>query len=415
MVKNIYKWLRQHYNTIVNSIAFYPAIIAIGFLVSAYILLVFDFSEAGKEIKSNFNWLTLKDSGTARTMVATVAAGIISLAVFSFSMVMILLNQAAVNMSNRVLDNMIGNRYHQTILGFYVGTIVYAFFLLSTIRDIDSGVYIPSISIYLLIFITILDIFLFIHFLHYITQSVKYETIINRIHDTTLDSMKDYYKYELKEVERKHTELTGLPLKANETGYLQGFAKRSLPELCMDKNLQIHILHPLGTYLMKGTVIANIHGVDTIDEELAGKFMNYIDIFDTQTTISRNPFYGCKQLTEVAVKALSPGINDPGTAILALNAITDLLTYRLCHAPENAWTDEDGKIRVYTTEYMFEDYFYECIIPIWDYGKNDRMIQQAMHHTLSQLSNLYTKDFDITTVHTLLKDIDNTSQKHISK
>lgn len=412
MVKNIYKWLRQHYYQIVNSIAFYPAIIAIGFLVSAYILLTFDFSDAGKEIKSNFNWLTLKDSSTARTMVATVAAGIISLAVFSFSMVMILLNQAAVNMSNRVLDNMIGNRYHQTILGFYVGTIVYAFFLLSTIRDIDSGVYIPSISVYLLIILTIIDIFLFIHFLHYITQSVKYETIINRIHDVTLDSMKDYYTYDQDEIKKEKAHITGIPLLANESGYLQGFAHKSLPELCKDKSIQVHILHPLGTYILRGYPIANISGIDKLDKKLADKFMSFIDIYDTQTNITRNPFYGCKQLTEVAIKALSPGINDPGTAILSLNALCNLLTYRLCHAPENAWEDDESNIRVYTTENTFEEYFNECILPIWDYGKQDRLIQQAMQNRLTQLYELYNDKFSIDVVATLLLEVRKAQEVH---
>ncbi len=62
---------------------------------------------------------------------------------------------------------------------------MYAFFLLSTIRDIDSGIYVPALSTYLLIALTIIDIFLFIYFLPYITQSVKYGTIIHRIHKQT--------------------------------------------------------------------------------------------------------------------------------------------------------------------------------------------------------------------------------------
>ena len=90
-------------------------------------------------------------------------------------MVMIALNQAASQMSNRVLSSMIENRFQQIVLGFYIGTIVYALFLLSTIRDINSGVYVPALSIYLLILLTVIDIFLFIYFLDYVTQTVKYE------------------------------------------------------------------------------------------------------------------------------------------------------------------------------------------------------------------------------------------------
>lgn len=86
------KWLRIYYHKIIESIAFYPAIIAIGFLGLSWGMLVFDFSSYGKEIKSSLNWLSLKDASTARTIISTVAGAIISLTVFSFSMVMIVLN-----------------------------------------------------------------------------------------------------------------------------------------------------------------------------------------------------------------------------------------------------------------------------------------------------------------------------------
>ncbi len=172
-----------------GSIAFYPAFIGLLFLIIAVLMLNFDFSEPGKQIKLQLQWLHLKDASTARNIIAVIAGGIISLTVFSFSMVMIVLNQAASQMSNRVLDKLIGNRFQQIVLGIYIGTIVYALFLLSTIRDINSGIYIPSLSVYLLILITISDIFLFIYFIHYITQSVKYEVIIRRIYEDTKAAM----------------------------------------------------------------------------------------------------------------------------------------------------------------------------------------------------------------------------------
>src|SRR5664279_1731398 len=158
----------------VNSIAFYPAIIAIIFLVLSLLSITFDFSEEGMQIKSHLHWLRLRDASTARSIISSITAGIITLTVFSFSMVMIVLNQTASQLSNRILDKLIGSRFQQVVLGIYVGTIVYALFLLSTVRNIDSGVQIPALSTYLLIVLTIIDIFLFIYFLHYITQSIKY-------------------------------------------------------------------------------------------------------------------------------------------------------------------------------------------------------------------------------------------------
>lgn len=155
-------WTKNIYRQAVNSIAFYPAIM-------------------GKQFKSQLHWLRLRDASTARSIISSIAAGIITLTVFSFSMVMIVLNQTASQLSNRILDKLIGSHFQQVVLGVYVGTIVYAFFLLSSIRDIDSGIRIPALSTYLLILITILDVFLFIYFLHYITQSVKYVVIMAKL------------------------------------------------------------------------------------------------------------------------------------------------------------------------------------------------------------------------------------------
>lgn len=191
---NLQKWTRIYYSKMVESIAFYPALIAIGFLFLSWIMLVLDFSPFGKELKTNLSWLSLKDAGTARTIISTVAGAIISLTVFSFSMVMIVLNQAASQMSNRVLNSMIENRFQQIILGIYIGTIVYALFLLSTIRDISSGIYVPALSIYLLILLTVIDIFLFIYFLDYVTQTVKYETVIDRVKKQTFQSMEKNFE-----------------------------------------------------------------------------------------------------------------------------------------------------------------------------------------------------------------------------
>jgi len=201
-MKTLSKWIRKHYNKIISSIAFYPAIIAVIFLLLSIVMLQVDFSESGKQFKQKLSWLSLKDASTARSILTTVAGGVISLTVFSFSMVMIVLNQAASQMSNRILSSMIENRFQQIVLGFYIGTIVYALFLLSTIRDISSGIYVPAISIYLLILLTIVDIFLFIYFLDYVTQTVKFETVIKRVQDQTLRSMKVHFcpeKHEVKD------------------------------------------------------------------------------------------------------------------------------------------------------------------------------------------------------------------------
>ena len=133
---NFRTWFRENYNRVINSIAFYPAIIALLFLILSSLSIAFDFSEEGKQIKYRLHWLRLKDPSTARSIIASIAAGIISLTVFSFSMVMIVLSQTASQMSNRILDKLIGSRFQPVVLGIYFGTILNALFFLCTIRNV---------------------------------------------------------------------------------------------------------------------------------------------------------------------------------------------------------------------------------------------------------------------------------------
>ncbi len=384
------KWLRETYNNITGSIAFYPAIIAIGFLLLSWLMLEFDYSQTGKHFKAYVSWIRLKDATTARSIVSTIAGGIISLTVFSFSMVMILLNQAASQMSNRMLSSMIGNQFQQIILGFYIGTIVYALFLLSSIRDIDSGIYVPALSIYLLLLLTVGDIFLFIYFLHYVTQSVKFETIITRVHKKTLHTLNRICTAEYPQVYTV-PEIKGQTISMFSSNYYQGFDERELIKFGCEHEGTIQFLHPAGAYLLKGSPLLIFYSTKQLMENDIKKIFMPIDLYNGQP-LEKNPYYGYHQLAEVAIKALSPGINDPETAVLSIHALTDLFLYRLNHYIKTVFKDENNTIRIVTVEWDFEQLFGECYNPIWNYGKDDLYIQNTLTRMLEQLKQADTEE-----------------------
>lgn len=376
------KWIRKNYNIVVNSIAFYPAIIAIGFLLLSWVMLELDFSELGKHIKGNYSWIRLKDASTARSIVSTIASGIISLTVFSFSMVMILLNQAASQMTNRMLESMIGNRFQQIILGFYIGTIVYALFLLSTIRDIDSGVYVPALSIYLLLLLTVLDIFLFIYFLHYVTQSVKFETIIGRVEKKTFKSLEKicFVEHAILFEPKEDPQTIVVP----NSDFFQGFDKNALIGLAVEFDGKIQFLRPTGSFLLKGIPLLHFFGGRKLSKADKTRIADTIDFYKGQP-IDESHFFGFHQLAEVAIKALSPGINDPETAVLAINALTELFLFRMENMIKTVFADNEGNARIKCCEWDFESLFLECFQPIWEYGKKDFYIQNALLDVIGQL------------------------------
>lgn len=372
--------MRSH--RIVNSIAFLPAVITLLFLAGSVATVLFDFSATGRRIKSQLHWLSLKDAATARSLISAIVSGILSLAVFSFSLVMIILNQTASQMSNRIVDNLIGNKFQQIVLGVYSGTIVFALFLLSTIRDVESGVLVPALSTYLLIVFTIADLFLFIYFLHYVTQSVKYVTIISRVYAQTEKAVRQICTQPVEQLPERPP---GVPLPALRHGKLQGFGQKELLQLCRENNLLVAFLFPIGHYLIQGTPYAAVSGAKQLEEDLVQRLQQAVSI-DDDVTVEQSYSTGFRQLAEVALRALSPGVNDPGTAVASLQALGSLFACRMRRHPQNLFTDEKGQPRIITSEPSFDKLFNRTMLPIWDCGENDRMMQKAFADVLAQLA-----------------------------
>jgi uncharacterized membrane protein len=168
------------------------------------------------------------------------------------------------------------------------------------------------------------------------------------------------------------------------SGIFEGFEKDNLLKLCEKENWIVSFIYAEGTFVLKGSPFLVITNVTSISKEWEDKIRVLTNIEDGET-IETNFYYGFRQLKEVAVKALSPGINDPGTAILSLQALADLLVYRANHFPLTAFEDSDGIVRITVIEKTFDELLSEYFLPIWDYGKNDRSIRQEIRLILLQL------------------------------
>lgn len=202
---------------------------------------------------------------------------------------------------------------------------------------------------------------------------------------------------------------TGNPkttLNADKTGYISGFAEKDLIKLCEQENITIQFLYPLGHYVLAGTNVLEVSSANPLNTDIQKRIISAVDLFENQNSVTEIPYLGCQHLSEVAIKALSPGINDPGTAILSLNRLCDLLAYRISHYPCNTVTDTSSNIRLYLKEYSFEEYFTATIYPIWRYGKNDLMLKAAMLDILLQMEHIYMNSDGNEVVSNLIKEIE---------
>jgi uncharacterized membrane protein len=233
--------------------------------------------------------------------------------------------------------------------------------------------------------LTIVDIFFFIYFLHYVTQSVKYETIIHRIHDTTRKSLEKSCTSKSEKMIPNNS-ADSIQIMAYRSGIYQGFAVDGLLAFCEKEKIILSVLYPPGTFVLENTPLLEINRREAPGKEFEKELSTVINIHSGQD-INSNAYYGFRQLMEVAVKALSPGINDPGTAILSMQALGDLLMFRLRNFPITGVKSKDGLNRIIYKERTFDEIFMDCVYPIWDYGKADRLALKDLEHVLTQLQS----------------------------
>jgi uncharacterized membrane protein len=226
--------------------------------------------------------------------------------------------------------------------------------------------------------------------LDYVTQTVKFETVIERVMKQTFLTLKKDYK----DVAPENGAWERLPfvtIKANQSNYFQNFNEEKLLEITSENNVFITFLYPRGTFVIEGTVLMKVYAEKTILDDCLVKMTENVDFYGGQP-IALNADYGFKQLAEIAIKALSPGINDPGTAIIALHSITALLNFRLTNNLPTIYRDKLKVPRIYVPVSTFETLFETCYTPIWNYGKNDVYIQNEMLFLIQQLKNTDQKD-----------------------
>lgn len=380
-LKNKFYYL--YVNTI-NSIAFIPTLVCIGYILMVILLLTIHSTGAEYKILKFIPFAEIESANTARTVLSSTLTGIISLTVFSFSMVMVVINQASSNYSPKVIGGLINDRSNQYILGIYIGTILYLLITLMQVENYNKFS-VPHIAIFVGILTSLYCIILFVKFIHNISTTIQIFKIVDRIYIRTKEKMesenKKHEQTPSTEPQTKHWFTYTLPT----SGYFQKIIADKLKSITSKNDLILKLEINYGTYYVENTPLFSLNKQITdkgLIEKIKGAF-----VFYTGENIENSPFYGFRQLREVAVKALSPGINDPGVAVLCLNRMTSLFVLLMKNDLYSHLYDEKGSIRVIVNTYNFEELLQTALLPIRYYGRKDVMVLATLLDLLKNLSH----------------------------
>ncbi|WP_458525349.1 DUF2254 domain-containing protein [Onishia taeanensis] len=381
-------WLIDRVLSFRQSIAFLPSLLALLYLALA-LLAVLPLGER-LPLPGFLDGIRFTEIETPRTLLSTLIAAMISLAVFSFSMVMSVLTQAGGNFSHKLVFGLISERHHQRVLGHYLGTILFILMLLMVPVSGEAPSTWRSLSTYLGVAMVIQCLALFVYFIHNASQSVQINAVNRSLHQATCKSLA---KLEARQQRpgwchrptARHMEPHWPRIKARRSGYIQNADIEALGKLAIEADVVVHLNFSFGDYTVEGFPLFTIEAMEAPDQRFTASALGTLAYVEGE--VAEDLYLnGMTQLMEVAVKALSPGINDPGTARLCLHQLTELLCRRLEFHPCNTFTDPQGKRRVIWQTERFDSLLYRLVNPILHYGKDDVSIGLALLKALKTLS-----------------------------
>lgn len=375
---NIVKYL----NKLESNIAFYPSIISLFGLLFAFFMIYLESIGISKYLVDKAPILVVNNTETARSLLTTFIAGLISIMVFSFSLVMILLNQASSNFSPRLLPGLISNRRHQIILGIYNSTLLYCIFTLVSITPHGDKYQMPGFSVLLGIVFMTLSLGAFIYFIHSISQEIQVSTIMNKIFKKSKQRLEILIDSE-KHIESDFEDSSNWQsIIANTTGYMQDVNLNALSTLAEEHNLKIEIVQIKGAYVLKGIPLLKYKG--ELEDEQKDTLVETVT-FSNSELIEDNYVLAFKQITEIALKAMSPGINDPGTCINAIDYLTELFALRMKKKDESYFFNDDDEPLIYIKTVSFKELLYNVMAALRTYCKHDVIIVQKLFLMLQYL------------------------------
>ena len=324
-MKAVLKIFKRTYRNVLQSIAFYPVLMALIFIITAVIALEIDGSEIAQSVKKKIPFLFIQDYETARSILSTFIGGILSLTVFSFTMVMVVLGQASSDFSPRLLPSLISNKRHQIILGVYIGTLLYCTIVLISLGayGLDSNTL--GLSTMLAALLSVACIGLFVYFIHSISRAIQIHNIIDGIYENCASFLDEGLKRQgTREVGLQYIDTKDWTVFcSNKTGYFRGFDTDLLTNSLKEKENQIEIIPYLNQHIWRNEPALRVRGQVSDDEKKNLIFC--LNISSDRHEEDRG-IGGLIKLMEIAVKAMSPGINDPGTAIDAVTKLGELLS-----------------------------------------------------------------------------------------
>jgi len=366
-----------------------PAVISTFSLVLAITVGLLD-SSYGIELSNYIPDIFLTSVGLSKTILSVIASALIGMTTFTFSITMVVLTTYSSQFSPRVVGNFLSDDETMKTLGIFMGGFLYSIMALSFMRNSLEDRLVVSAIIG-----TIFAVFCLVNFLKYINHVGSYiqtNNLIQRLYDETVKEIGEYRDFMQlgKNVSHLEAECADclIGVKSEACGYIQFIDHEKIISIAKDIHGLIVIEKTTGDFVTDDTEIIKLYFKDEEDmEKKIAKLKVCITIGNTQTDL-QNFIFSIQKIVEIALRAISPGINDPNTANHCLKIIGVLIGMIANIANGYLITEdkEKGRQSVAFKLIDFNNIIYFTFYQIAHYGKEDISVMLSLVKALGYIS-----------------------------
>lgn len=393
--------LRYHWEALRTSYWFLPALLGAAAIALASVTVAID-----QSVRVHTSWLESWTYGGgpegARAVLATVAGSMITVAGVVFSITIVALSLASAQFGPRLLRNFIRDRRNQFVLGTFTATFLYCLLVLRTVRGTNENHFVPGISVTIGILLAVGNLGVLIYFIHHVSISIQAAHVIQSVTEELRETIDRLWPEQLGEEPPQPAGCEPLrfpqeeaaPINAVASGYVDAINNEILIRLACEQDLEIRLAYRPGHFAMEGTPLAWAWPRERVDEQ-TGKQLNKAFVLASHRTPFQDVEFAIDQLVEVALRALSPGINDPFTAITCIHRLGEALSQLTRRSiPSSLRYDEDKRLRVITYPADFRAVVDAAFNQIRQYGSGSVAVLICLLETIAVIASVTRRDTD---------------------
>ncbi len=387
--------LRRLWGNLRDSFWFVPALIVAGSLVLAVALIDAD-STGSKTWLARWPRLFGAGAAGARGMLSTIAGSMMTVVGVTFSMTLVALALASSQYTSRILRNFMRDRVTQVVLGIFAGIFTYCLIVLRTIRGGEEGAFVPSLAVTGGVVLAIGGIGALIFFIHHIASSIQASSIVASVADETREAIDRLFPGALGQDPgtadgppaasvRPEGNWQAVPVKG--VGYIQSVDNAALLRLARELPSIVRMERGIGEFAIPGTPLASL-ALDGPPDQATVAALQAAYSLHRHRTVEQDAAFGIRQIVDMALRALSPGINDTTTAVMCVDHLAAILAQLASRAIPAPQRYENGELRVIAIGPTFASLAAEAFDQIRDSGSGNVAILLRMLDAVEIIGSL---------------------------